>query len=73
MVIPCKRPFDQPSHCPHEEKYADEFKSLGVNPNFGLDDLYKTLEHDTGMGQNFTTPPGMYRFFTRVPILGISF
>eukprot|EP00437_Effrenium_voratum_P006235 CAMPEP_0181423522 /NCGR_PEP_ID=MMETSP1110-20121109/14171_1 /TAXON_ID=174948 /ORGANISM="Symbiodinium sp., Strain CCMP421" /LENGTH=867 /DNA_ID=CAMNT_0023546649 /DNA_START=48 /DNA_END=2651 /DNA_ORIENTATION=+ len=25
------------------EKYADEFKSLGVNPNFGLDDLYKKI------------------------------
>eukprot|EP00440_Ansanella_granifera_P055488 gb/GFBE01060152.1/.p1 GENE.gb/GFBE01060152.1/~~gb/GFBE01060152.1/.p1 ORF type:complete len:867 (+),score=307.40 gb/GFBE01060152.1/:1-2601(+) len=25
------------------EKYADEFKTLGVNPNFGLDDLYKKI------------------------------
>ena len=24
-------------------KYEAEFKSLGVNPNFGLDDLYKNL------------------------------
>lgn len=26
------------------EKYADEFKTLGVNPNMGLGDLYKKLE-----------------------------
>lgn len=26
------------------EKYADEFKALGVNPNMGLGDLYKKLE-----------------------------
>jgi isocitrate dehydrogenase len=25
-------------------KYADEFKSLGINPNMGLGDLYKKLE-----------------------------
>ncbi|CAE7756842.1 icd [Symbiodinium pilosum] len=25
-------------------KYEEEFKALGVNPNFGLDDLYKKLE-----------------------------
>ena len=26
-----------------EAKYEAEFKALGVNPNFGLDDLYKKL------------------------------
>ena len=26
---------------PSKAKYEEEFKALGVNPNFGLDDLYK--------------------------------
>ncbi len=29
------------------EKYADEFKTLGVNPNLGLGDLYKKLQNSS--------------------------